>query len=108
MYHYIIFYLHFEQIPLLTIINGENCDKKGEKILKSVADAIIDKKIRNLFSWTGKSNDPLKPKIAFCIYKEIVKLIHTTIRITDPNYSQKECEKNLTYKFFKPASCKKP
>lgn len=98
--------MSIEQVSLLTIINGEGGEKKGEKIVKSVFDAIIDSKIKHIFTWTGKSSDG-KTKIAFPGYKEIIGLICSVIRRADQNYTLKGCEHDLIYKVLK-YGCVKP
>lgn len=85
------------QVALLTVINGENAQKKGKDIIVSVAEAIIDPNILPEFTWSGKSNDKNKKKIKFAAYKEISGIIHTTCRRADSSYSVRECEKDLTY-----------
>lgn len=93
-------------MKLLSIINGQNGDKNGGKIVKSIFDAVVDSRIHSLFTWTGKSSNGQK-KMAFCDYKEIVGLFYTVVHLADSKYSKKDCERDLTYKVLKYAATSK-
>lgn len=93
-------------ISLLIVINGESGDKKGEKIIKQIFDAIIDVEIKTQFTWTGKSAMG-KTKLAFSEYKEIINLIYAVVRRADSQYTKSECEHDLTYRVLKYTGVKK-
>lgn len=92
---------------MLCVINGENGNQKGGKIINSVIDSIVHRESQHLFSWTGRSSPGMKPKVAFSEYKELIGLIHAVCRRADETYSRKDCERDLTYKVFKYAKTKR-
>lgn len=97
------------QVSLLSVINGQNGQQKGSKLIKSITNAIIQPESQYKFSWTGKPllMDGRKSKIAFVEYKHIIGTIHATCRHVDSMYSLKACERDLTYRVFKNANSKR-
>lgn len=93
---YDIFHLKISQFALLCTINGVSGTKNGGKIVKSIADSIIEPTKQYLFSMTGRGNKP-----AFNCYTEIIALIFAVCNKAATTYSIKDCTYDLTYKIFK-------
>lgn len=88
------------QVSLLSVINGNSGDKDGEKICKPLFDTIIDSELKKKFTWTGRTSLG-NSKMAFSVYKEVVALLFSVIRLADSNYTTKKCQQNVTYKVLK-------
>lgn len=95
------------QFNLLSTINGVSGKLDGSKIVKSVADAIIEPTKQYLFSMTGRAAPGGPKKVAFNGYTEIIALIFAVCRRAAKNYSMNECNKDLTYKIFKHGNLKR-
>lgn len=92
-------------MSLLSVINGDDGNKNGGKIIKALFDTVIYSELQCKFTWTGKSNG--QNKIAFCEYKEVVGLLYSVVRLADSKYTLKDCKRDITHKVLKHAVTKK-
>lgn len=82
-------------------INGVRGTKKGSKIIKSVAQAIISGSLLKTYTWTGRSNSHDEEKKKLSVKKNVVGLIYDVVKAYDENYSRSECTKDMIYKVCK-------
>lgn len=104
---YISWFIIFQfQLDFLVSINGVCGHKKGSEIVRSVVHAMISPTLLKEYTWTGRSSTQVK-KRALCTKENIIGLIYNVVKSYDVNYSQADCDYDLTYRVCKRANAQK-
>lgn len=92
-------------VSLLSVINGRSGEKEGEKIIKPLFDKMISIELKAKFTWSGRTTLGYT-KMPFSVYKEVVSLLFTVVRLADANYTTTQCQRDVTYRVLKHACAK--
>lgn len=94
-------YMYVLQRNVLKVVGGETGKANGEEVLLEVCRKLFDDNLISSMTWTGKSGDKTKRKIAFKSFANTRGLMFELVLAADNSFNEKKFEKILIYKVLK-------
>lgn len=91
----------------MVVIGGEKGNNDGSKVLGHILRSLISAEFLKKISWTGRSGNGRKDKIALNEYHGIRRVIYTLCRKADEEYDTEKCHHDIVYRLIKRANDKR-
>lgn len=89
------------QYNTFKMVGGENGKSNGEEVVLQICNYMFSEQLLSNMTWTGKSGQKEKKKIAFKSFVQLIDLFYKLSNAADNTFDDKSCHRVFVYKVLK-------